>query len=342
MADVDKKTQAQDFNEKYPIQLPYYKVQEIQTTPSEHVPKGIDMINAQSQWKKGITGKDVTVAVIDSGINQKHPDLKNRIVEAKDFTTDGDPEDFNGHGSHTSGSIAADNQGNGIVGVAYDANIVSLKSLSGEGYGQMDWTLKALDYAIDQNVDIINMSLGGPHHPELQRLIRKAQDKGIIVVAAAGNSGDGLKFTPEVSFPGYYSEVVQVGAVDYQGNLARFSNTNDEVDVLAPGVQILSTYKNGQYAKLDGTSMASPHVAGALALMMSDKSDKNKPVPDTDNSKCESPNCDCEEECKCKNGESKIITDSPFAGSIGLKYLIQLRRYYLAILKKYTNLFLDY
>ena len=173
--------------------------------------------------------------------------------------------------THVAGTIAASNSGSGIVGVAPKAKILALKALSDDGSGNMEDVIEAIRYATEYGVDVINMSLGGPHSPELHEAVKEAVAKGIIICAAAGNDGDGNPRTEEVSYPGMYPEVIEVGAVDYKGRLAYFSNTNHEVDILAPGVQVLSTYLNGQYAKLDGTSMATPHMTGAVALLKSNK-----------------------------------------------------------------------
>lgn len=178
--------------------------------------------------------------------------------------------------THVAGTILAADTGFGIVGMAPKAKLLALKALSDDGSGQMEWTVDALRYAIDQKVHVINMSLGGPGLPELHQLIQEAQSKGILVCAASGNEGDGNPYTDEISFPGDYHEVIEVGAVNITGQLAPFSNTNSEVDVLAPGVHVLSTYLNNAYAYLDGTSMATPHVAGAMALILAAKKDPTK------------------------------------------------------------------
>jgi len=243
-----------------------YKVKAIQNTPGEYIPKGVRNIGAYTLWGKG-DGIERVHAVIDTGVDYNHVDLKDNVIGGVDFTGKGDYMDGNGHGTHVSGTIAASNNETGIVGVDPEAKIFGLKALSDNGTGSMIWTMQAMRRAIDEGVHVINMSLGGPHLPQLEELVQEAVEKGIVVVAASGNAGDGLIFTPEISFPGYYEESLQVGAVDHDGDLAYFSNTNKNVDVLAPGVQILSTYPGNQYAVLDGTSMATPHVSGAVSLI---------------------------------------------------------------------------
>ncbi len=134
----------------------------------------------------------------------------------------------------------------------------------------MKWIIDAINYAISKNVDIISMSLGGPKDTkELHDAVINAVSKNILVVCAAGNRGDnGNSATDEFDYPGSYDEVVAVGAIDKNKSIARFSNSNKFVDLVAPGVGILSTYKNKSYATLSGTSMATPHVSGALALLI--------------------------------------------------------------------------
>lgn len=251
--------------------LPHHKVkQHVKALSSFMTPDGVKMINAQALWTKANQGEGIVVATIDTGVLYTHPDLKAQIIGGKDFTGKGDFLDGNGHGTHVAGTILANGA---TVGVAPKAKLLALKALADDGSGIMEWTAEALAYAINQKVDVINMSLGGPGSPELHMLVQQATKAGIIICAASGNEGDGNASTVEVSFPGDYHEVVEVGAVDYNGNLAVFSNTNPEVDILAPGVHVLSTYLNNAYAYLDGTSMATPHVSGAMALLKAAKVD---------------------------------------------------------------------
>lgn len=251
------------------IRLQPFKVQEVVRQSSDMIPRGVQYINAPEQWQQGRTGKGVVIAVIDTGVDYNHPDLRENIIGGKDFTGKGDYMDGNCHGTHVCGTIAAANNGSGIVGVAPDAKILALKALDDNGAGDMRNVIAAIKYATDYGVDIISMSLGGPGSPALHRAVKDAVAKGITLVCAAGNEGDGDPNTEEFSYPGAYAEVIEVGAIDFNGKLAYFSNTNHEVDILAPGVNILSTYPNGQYAKLDGTSMATPHMTGAVALLRS-------------------------------------------------------------------------
>ena len=240
----------------------------------DYIPEGVNMINAQFMWSKGITGKDVKIAVIDSGCAMDHKDLQARIIGGRNFTTEDNKnidkyQDYNGHGTHVCGIIAASNNNYGVIGVAPDAKLMILKALDKSGSGSMKDIIAAINFAISQRVDIISMSLGTSEDiPQLHQAIKKAVDSNILVVCAAGNEGDSRATTDEISYPSGYNEVISVGAVDYSKSAARFSNSNKEVDLVVPGVNIISTYLNGKYETLSGTSMATPHVTGALALLI--------------------------------------------------------------------------
>ncbi|WP_199621173.1 S8 family peptidase [Paenibacillus alkalitolerans] len=236
------------------------------------VPNGVEMIQAPKIWSQ-TKGKGVTVAILDTGCDITHPDLKDRIVGGKNFTDDdcGNPEmyiDYNGHGTHVAGTIAASQNGSGVVGVAPEANLLIVKVLDKNGSGEYEWIINGIYYAIEQKADIISMSLGGPADvPELHEAIQKAVASDILVICAAGNAGDGDESTNEFDYPGAYNEVISVGAIDLERRSSRFSNSNNEIDLVGPGENILSTYLNGKYAAFSGTSMATPHVSGAMALI---------------------------------------------------------------------------
>lgn len=248
---------------------------------SEEIPPGVKMVGATNLWKQGFTGGNVIVAVIDTGCQMDHPDLKNNIIAGKNFTPDdgGDIENYEDklfHGTHVAGIIAGILNNEGIVGVAPDSKLLILKAIPETGQGSYDYLIKAIDYAVNwrgiagERVRIITMSLGGSKDSiELHEAIKRAIEANILVICAAGNSGDNDLETDEFMYPGYYEEVVQVGAVDPDSLLAPFSNTNDQIDIYAPGVSILSTIPKSRYAEMSGTSMAAPHVAGAAALLIS-------------------------------------------------------------------------
>ncbi|WP_456272201.1 S8 family peptidase [Bacillus sp. AK031] len=252
--------------------IPYVK-EEIMETASE-MPAGVDLVQAPQLWTTGIKGSGMTIAVLDTGCDLTHPDLEGRITGIRNFTSDdGGAEDnvtdYNGHGTHVAGTIAAIENGQGVVGVAPEANLLIIKVLAGEGgSGKYDWIVDGIQYAIDQGVDIISMSLGGPtDYPPLHEVIQQAVDKNIPVVCAAGNEGDENAETDEFSYPACYNEVISIGAIDFDRKSSYFTNSNNEVDLVAPGEYILSTIPGGKYAKFSGTSMSAPHVSGALALI---------------------------------------------------------------------------
>jgi len=248
-----------------------YQVAKIDNVDFE-VPKGVELIQAPAIWDKSL-GNGITIAILDTGCDINHPDIQDRIIGGRNFTDDdsGNQDefhDYNGHGTHVAGTIAANKNGLGVAGVAPEANLLIVKVLDANGSGEYDWIVRGIQYAIEQKVDIISMSLGGPVDvPALHDVIRQAVSNGILVVCAAGNEGDGAELTEELAFPGGYNEVISVGAVDLNWRSSRFSNSNNEVDLVAPGENIVSTYLDGEYASLSGTSMAAPHVSGALALI---------------------------------------------------------------------------
>ncbi|MFJ7557545.1 S8 family peptidase [Bacillus thuringiensis] len=245
------------------------------------IPEGVKLINAPAAWEKSEKGKDVVVAVLDTGCQIDHVDLKDRIIGGRNFTTDNnsDPNnytDMNGHGTHVAGTIAATENNKGVLGVAPQAKLLIVKVLGGpNGSGAYEWIINGINYAVNwrgpngEKVRVISMSLSGPeNNPELHQAVKNAVNNDVLVVCAAGNRGDGNDTTDELSYPGAYPEVVEVGAVDLNKNAARFSQSNKNVDLVGPGVEIYSTYKDGTYAKLSGTSMATPHISDGAALII--------------------------------------------------------------------------
>jgi major intracellular serine protease len=250
------------------------------TSPEENPPSNIIDIGSQYKWSRGYTGKGVVVAVIDTGCDTNHPDLKDRIIGGYNFTEEygGDIsifEDTNGHGTHVAGIIAGSINGKGIVGVAPDAKLLILKVLDQFGSGSINSLVEAIHYAVDwrgpagERVKIISLSLGSKNpSSDLYDAVKRAVAHDISVVAASGNDGDGNIETNEYRYPGAYKEVIEVGAINKLNEIAYFSNTNESVDLYAPGVKINSAYLKNGYAVLSGTSMATPHVAGAIALLI--------------------------------------------------------------------------
>lgn len=236
-------------------------------------PPGVSLLAARRMWAS-TQGEDSVVAVVDTGVDYNHPDLKANIIGGASFVaTEKDYMDQNGHGTHVAGTIAANNQ---ILGVAPAAKILVVKVLNKDGSGSYRGITSGLKFARQwrgpqgQKVNVINMSLGGPEpEAEMYKEILRGINSGITVVCAAGNEGDGREETHEISYPAYYQETIAVGAVNLQNRIANFSNTNEHIDIVAPGVETYSTYPGGRYVKLTGTSMAAPHISGAAALIYS-------------------------------------------------------------------------
>jgi major intracellular serine protease len=255
------------------VSLIPYEIQEVTENVNE-VPDGVKMINAPDIWNDN-KGESVVIAVIDTGIDKYHPDLMKSVIGGYNFTT-ADPNDYqdrNGHGTHVAGTIAAIQNNIGVVGVAPECKLLILKALNDAGTGYSSWIVNAINYATDwvgpnnEKVTAISMSLGGPDDVTEHEAIIRAIEHDILVICAAGNEGDNDFNTDEMAYPAAYPEVISVGAVDFNNIPATFTNTNEEVDLVAPGVDVVSTYLEGSYARLSGTSMATPHVAGATALL---------------------------------------------------------------------------
>ncbi|MFB2978225.1 S8 family serine peptidase [Microseira sp. BLCC-F43] len=253
---------------------------------------GLDMVNAPEVWNRGYTGEGIVVAVIDSGVDYTHPDLDNNIwvnsdeipgngkdddgngyiddIRGWDFVNrDNDPMDIDGHGTHIAGIIAAEKNDFGVTGVAFNAKIMPVRVLNSSG-GTIADIAAGIRYAVDNGADVINLSLGGPFtSPEEAQAIQYAFDKGVVVVTAAGNDG-GL----QPVYPGRHSTDfgITVGAVDRNNVMPYYSNhagTRPLDYVVAPGVDVRSTFPGNRYEKGSGTSMAAPYVAGVAALVLS-------------------------------------------------------------------------
>jgi len=246
---------------------------------------GMVKINAPAGWDITTSSPGARVAILDCGVYDSastyispdgsagHPDVRDKVVSRINFTTASDADDFCNHGTHVAGIAAAStNNGIGVAGVGYDTSIVNVKVLGDNGSGSFSWIINGILWAAgcDTNpcgtrrAEIINMSLGAtaPCDPLVQSAIDKAWAQGLVIVAAAGNSRASGAITPANC-----NNVIGVSASDSNDNKASFSNFGSGVDVAAPGVGILSTNYVGGYSSFNGTSMASPHVAGQAALI---------------------------------------------------------------------------
>ncbi|MBU0967744.1 MAG: S8 family peptidase [Proteobacteria bacterium] len=228
---------------------------------------GVQHIGCDLVHDQGITGQGVKIAVIDTGIDYTHPQLSANYRGGYDFVfTDNDPYDdsWNSHGTHVAGIIAASADGSGVVGGAPDASLYAVKVLDGSGSGYLSWIIAGIEWAVDNGMDIANISIAGPNSPVLQDACKAAYDAGLLLIAAGGNTRSG-----DVLYPAAYDSVIAVSG-SYQSDLpAWFSPMDTEVELMAPGVEILSTTAGGEYALLSGTSQAAPHVTAVAALLMS-------------------------------------------------------------------------
>ena len=258
----------------------------VRPTPSDQLPWGIEAIYGNDPLLvKTSGGAKVNVAILDTGVLKTHPDLKNRVSQCKDFTsfkqpiTDGKCDDKHGHGTHVAGTIAADggDDDKGVYGVAPEANLYAYKVCGTNGSCWSDDIAIALRTAADQGANVVNMSLGSDSESSLIKdAINYAVGKNVLVIAAAGNDGPDFG---SIDYPGANPNVVSVSAFDIALTIAEWSSrginstttsyirNEKDIELAAPGVIVESTWKDGGYVILSGTSMATPHVAGLAAKL---------------------------------------------------------------------------
>ncbi|MGD9647437.1 MAG: S8 family peptidase [Pirellulales bacterium] len=264
------------------FRLPPFTVERVYATSlAETIDWGLKLLGVPDQWKR-TKGAGVRVAVLDTGADMFHAergDLAAAIVATADFTNSRFGwHDRNGHGTHCAGVIGARHDDRGVVGIAPECTLVIGKVLGDDGAGSSIGIAQGIDWAVTFRPQVISMSLGSPQpDARIHAAIRRAVAAGVYVICAAGNDGPGPRDT--VGWPARYDEPVAVGAVDQLGAVASFSSRGPAVDICAPGVDVLSTYLMGQYAKLSGTSMATPHVAGIVALMVAHRLATGEALP---------------------------------------------------------------
>ena len=238
--------------------------------PDEVLPWGVDRIDAEYAWS-ATRGAGVSVAVLDTGIDADHPDLQANIAGGVNFVSN-PPwkpavptkwDDDNGHGTHCAGIIAGVDNDIGVVGVAPEATLYAVKVLNKNGSGYISQIIAGLEWCVDNDIDIASMSLGTDSDVlSFHEACDAAAAAGVILVAAAGNDG------ADVDYPGAYSSVIAVAATNSDDAVASWSSRGTEVDIAAAGAAVYSTWKGGGYDTKSGTSMATPHVTGTLALAL--------------------------------------------------------------------------
>jgi thermitase len=252
--------------------------QTIPNDPYYDIQWGLSKINAPLAWDLTVGGS-IIIAIVDTGIDLDHEDFScaGKLTAARwNFVSDNsNPDDDYGHGTHVAGIAAAcSNNGKGVAGVAWGARLMPVKVLDASGSGYYSDVAAGITYAVDHGARIVNLSLGGTSgSTTLANAVQYAHDHGVLVVAAAGNCAQGGPqcnyYVNPVIYPAAYPTVLAVAATDSDDNWADFSEHQPYVDVAAPGVDIYSTYFDGDYAFMNGTSMATPHVSGLAALLWS-------------------------------------------------------------------------
>lgn len=233
---------------------------------------GVSLIGARQAHEAGYQGQEARIAVLDTGIDYRHPDLSLPFAGGYDFVfDDDDPMDDSSsqHGTHTAGIIVAQLNGEGVVGVAPQARIYGVKVLDGAGFGSLEWLVEGIDWAIANGMDIVNMSLGFDEEIGAEELAAicnacdQAYAAGLLLIASAGNTNGGAAY-----YPAACESVIAVNATDKDDLFGAFSAIDPRVELAAPGMSIVSTAGNDQYISLSGTSQAAPHVAATAALLL--------------------------------------------------------------------------
>ncbi len=227
---------------------------------------GLGKMGAYAAWNT-TRGSGATIAIVDTGVDYRHPDLTGRVTLGWDFVDrDSDPMDVQGHGTHVAGTAAATaGNGAGGAGVAPSARILAVRALDADGSGYYSWIAGAIAYAADNGADVINMSLGGNEDSRTLRIaVGYAAARGVVLTCASGNDGQG-----RIGVPARYEGCLSVGSSSRRDIVSAFSNRGAGLDVVAPGEGIVSSVMGGGYEAWDGTSMATPHVSGVAALLAS-------------------------------------------------------------------------
>ncbi|OVE81678.1 hypothetical protein BVY03_02970 [bacterium K02(2017)] len=256
------------------MQLPQRTIQEVKFVAGKQIEDwGVKFLQAKNVHTK-TKGDQAAIFILDTGAKYDHPDLAAHTLHqyAKNFSDSKFMDDKDGHSTHCAGLAAALDNNEGVLGVAPAAKLVPVKVLNDNGSGTWQGVASGIKYVADlenfPHRKIISMSLGARGgNPILEEAIEYAIKKGVFIVAAAGN--DGYRGRDSVNYPAKYKDVLAIASLDPSGNASSFSSGGPDVNLAAPGRDTLSTYKGGKYVRMSGTSMATPHVAGAIALILS-------------------------------------------------------------------------
>lgn len=248
-----------------PAIQPFYRTYK-SYQPEQRIPWGVKQIKAPKVWNHTM-GSHVKIGVVDTGVDYSHPDIRHCLSRGINLVNRNSPPfDDNGHGTHIIGTIAAANQQSGIVGVAPRASIHPVKAFDHNGSAFVSDIILGIDWCVRNRMDIINMSFGMKNRSQsLLDAVRNAYRSGVIIVASSGNDGKRLS----VDYPASFQQTISVGATTKGQRIAPFSNRGKRIDVYAPGDKIFSTWLGGKYNELSGTSMATSHVSGVIALILS-------------------------------------------------------------------------
>jgi subtilisin len=243
--------------------LPYHPTEERSRKP--FVPTGIRTVRVPTVWKQSL-GDRVRIGIIDTGADYMHPDLQPVLSRGINLVNPRTlPLDDNGHGTHIAGTIAAAGR-HAMTGIAPHAILLPVKAFDHNGSAYVSDIIKGIDWCVQNEVDIINMSFGMKKRSEaMLEAVRNARSCGVIIVASSGNDGR----RGFIDYPARFPQTISVGALNKKGGIATFSNRGKQIDVYAPGESIVSTWPNRRYNEMNGTSMATSHVTGILALVLS-------------------------------------------------------------------------
>jgi len=227
----------------------------------DHLPWSAGRLQVTRVWPRTM-GKGARIAVLDTGVDCSHPDLAPNCAPGYNALNPASaPSDDGGHGTHVAGIIAGARNGKGMAGIAPEATILPVKVLNSSGTGKVSNIIDGIGWAMRQNIDIINMSLGAPKYSGAQeKAVEAARKAGILVVCAAGNDKG------RVNYPAAYEATVAVTAMDFSNKITSFSSRGPETDFIAPGVRIFSAFPGGSFRLMAGTSQAAPHISGMAAL----------------------------------------------------------------------------